>query len=72
MIDEKNYVMHGKLTIRDVTKEVVLPVQLPGVMEHPRMKGKKMIGLRSAVTINRNEYGVESGTGYQPWSLVIL
>lgn len=60
--DDKNFIAYGKLTIRDVTKEVALPFKILGVGPHPMKKGKTMIGLKSDFTINRNEYGVGSGS----------
>jgi polyisoprenoid-binding protein YceI len=56
-----NYVVHGKLTIRDVTKEVALPFKILGETEHPMMKGTLVSGVQLKTTINRNDYGVGSG-----------
>lgn len=56
-----NYVVHGKLTIRDVTKEVALPFKILGETEHPMKKGMIVSGVQLKTTINRNDYGVGSG-----------
>lgn len=52
----------GKLTIRDVTKEVKLPVKITGQMEHPMMKGTHILGLSIQTTLNRTDYGVGVGS----------
>ncbi|MCF8276476.1 MAG: YceI family protein [Flavobacteriales bacterium] len=57
-----NYVVHGKLTIRDVTKEVALPFKILGETEHPMKKGTLVSGVQLKTTINRNEYGIGSGS----------
>jgi polyisoprenoid-binding protein YceI len=57
----KEYLAFGKLTIRNVTKDIVLPFKITGEMEHPMMKGTVILGLASTFKINRNDYGVGSG-----------
>lgn len=56
-----NYLIHGKLTIRDVTKDVALPFKILGETEHPMKKGMIVSGVQLKTTINRNDYGVGSG-----------
>jgi polyisoprenoid-binding protein YceI len=58
---ENEYLVHGKLTIKDKTKEIVLPLKVTGEMEHPMMKGTIILGLASNLKINRNDYGVGTG-----------
>jgi len=58
---DKEFMVHGKLTIRDVTKEVVLPMKLTGEMEHPMMKGTLILGIEIDATIDRTDYGVGTG-----------
>ncbi len=60
--DSKNYEMEGKLTIRDVTKTVKLPFTLLGIQDHPMKKSQKVAGVKSKITIDRNDYGVGSGS----------
>ena len=55
------FVAVGELTIRDVTKQIELPFTLLGVMDHPFQAGKKVAGITSDLTINRNDYGVGTG-----------
>ncbi|MGE0635261.1 MAG: YceI family protein [Bacteroidia bacterium] len=59
--NDKEYIAHGKLTIRDVTKEIALPFKVLGVMEHPMKKGTEILGLQAETIIKRGDYGVGSG-----------
>ncbi len=56
-----NYMASGKLTIRDVTKDVKLPFKITGEMQHPMMKGTTILGLEFKYTLDRTEYGVGTG-----------
>ncbi len=55
------YMAKGQLTIRDVTKEVEVPINFLGEMAHPRDEGKYIGGFSSEFTINRTDYGVGVG-----------
>jgi polyisoprenoid-binding protein YceI len=66
---DNEFVAHGKLTIRDVTKDVALPFKITGEMEHPMMKGTVIMGLQLHTKINRTEYGV--GTGSWATTMVV-
>ncbi|MFA5668175.1 MAG: YceI family protein [Balneolaceae bacterium] len=57
---ENEFIAHGKLTIKDVTKNIELPFKLLGVMPHPN-SGKLIAGITSKFTLNRNDYGVGTG-----------
>ena len=56
------YVMSGKLTIRNVTKEVNIPFKVLGTGAHPMKKGKLLTAIRGELSLNRNDYGVGSGS----------
>lgn len=58
---DKEYLIHGKLTIKDKTKNVVLPMKITGKMEHPMMKGTIILGVVIDTTIDRTDYGVGTG-----------
>ena len=60
--NNKEFLVHGQLTIRDKTKDIVLPLKITGEMEHPMMKGTIILGLASNLKINRTEYGVGTGS----------
>lgn len=66
---DKEYLVYGKLTIKDKTKDVMLPMRITGEMEHPMMKGTIILGLVIDTTINRNEFGV--GTGSWATTMVV-
>ena len=55
-------VVHGKLTIKDVTKDVTIPFKILGEMQHPMKKNMLVSGIQLKTTINRNDYGVGSGS----------
>ena len=59
--DENEYMMHGKLTIKETTKDVAIPFTVLGTMDHPRRKGVEIMSVKSELKINRNEYGVGTG-----------
>lgn len=58
---DKQIIVYGKLTIRDKTHNIILPVDIKGQMEHPMMKGTLILGLATNLKINRNDYGVGTG-----------
>jgi polyisoprenoid-binding protein YceI len=57
-----NYTIFGQLTIRDITREISIPVNLLGLGDHPLKKGKLITAMRAEFSINRNDYGVGSGS----------
>jgi len=66
---EKEYSVYGKLTIRDKTKDVVLPLTITGEMEHPMMKGTIILGVQIDTNLDRTYYGV--GTGNWATTMVV-
>lgn len=66
---EKEYLVYGKLTIKDITKDVVLPMKITGEMEHPMMEGTILLGVLIDTTLDRTDYGV--GTGNWATTLVV-
>jgi polyisoprenoid-binding protein YceI len=54
------YEAHGKLTIRDVTKDVVLPFELT-IGDAPDASGKLLAEAKGELTISRLDYGVGQG-----------
>jgi polyisoprenoid-binding protein YceI len=56
-IDKNKYVMKGKLTIRDVTKEVELPLVYGGTVKDPW--GNIKAGFKASGKINRKEFGLK-------------
>ncbi|AZB18442.1 polyisoprenoid-binding protein [Chryseobacterium indologenes] len=50
------YVFHGKLTIKDITKEVNIPVIFGGITKNK--DGKEVMGLQAKFTIDRLDYNI--------------
>ena len=53
---EKNYRITGNLTMRDVTKEVMLEAVYMGMITDPR--GNTRAGFKATGSVNRQEFGV--------------
>ncbi len=66
---DTEYLIYGKLTIKDKTKDVVLPMKITGEMEHPMAKGVFILSVAINATINRTDYGV--GTGNWATTMVL-
>ncbi len=58
---DDHFLVKGNMTLRDVTKEVEIPVKFLGQMAHPRREGAFIGGFSTEFTINRNDYGVGTG-----------
>src|SRR5713101_6970696 len=56
-VNDANYKVHGDLTIRDVTREVVLDTEFEGQIDDPR--ANRRAGLTAATQISRKEFGVK-------------
>ncbi|MDN4166807.1 YceI family protein [Cytophagales bacterium LB-30] len=59
---DNSYVAKGKLTMRDVTKDIELPFTVLGVQDHPFQKEKTLLGLKSNLSLDRTAYGVGTGS----------
>lgn len=57
----KEYVLNGNLTIKNVTKKISVPFEYKGEMEHPMMKGTKILGLEFNTKIDRTDFNVGVG-----------
>ncbi|AZA77989.1 polyisoprenoid-binding protein [Chryseobacterium sp. G0186] len=62
--DKGSYVFNGKLTIKETTKDISVPVTLGGMTKNK--DGKEVMGLQAKFTINRLDYDISydpTGTG---------
>ena len=59
--DDNQFVAHGTLTIKDVTKEIELPFTLLGVQDNPMKEGTKVAGIKGNLSIDRTDYDVGVG-----------
>jgi polyisoprenoid-binding protein YceI len=64
-VNEKLFEVSGKLTMKDVTQNIVLPMMFQGVQVHPMEKKKLVAGFDIGLTINRLEYKVGDGRFYE-------
>ena len=55
------YQVLGKFTVKGETYELELPLTLAGVIDHPTVKNKQVIGFNGGVTIDRLFYKVGNG-----------
>ena len=59
---DNEYAIEGNLTIRDKTRKVTLPFKVLGIGDHMMKKGHKVAGLRAETSLNRNDFGVGTGS----------
>lgn len=58
---DNQFVAHGTLTIKDVTKEIELPFTLLGVQDNPMKEGTKVAGIKGSLNIDRTDFDVGVG-----------
>lgn len=66
---DTEFIVHGDLSIKDVTKSVAIPFEITGQMEHPMKKGTKILGQAFKTSLNRTDYKV--GTGNWATTMVV-
>lgn len=64
-----NVTLVGNLTIRDVTKEISIPVEFVGPVTDPW--GNQRIGMSGSTTINRQDFGVSWSKSMDNGGLVV-
>ena len=57
-VDAETYKLHGDLTIKDVTKPIVLTATLEGRTPDPMTGGKERLGLSVRGQVNRMDFGL--------------
>lgn len=63
-VDGNLYQVAGKLTIKDVSKDIILPLTFHGIKQNPLNPKELVVGFDSQLTINRLDYNVGSGKYY--------
>lgn len=58
------YNVAGTLTIKGKDYDLLLPLELAGIKEHPTQKGTEVAGFNGMVSIDRLAHGVGSGKFY--------
>jgi polyisoprenoid-binding protein YceI len=57
-VDAETYKLHGDLTIKDVTKPIVLTATLEGRTPDPMTGGKERLGISVRGQVNRMDFGL--------------
>jgi polyisoprenoid-binding protein YceI len=57
-IDDEKFRLHGDLTIKDVTKPIVLDATLEGRVPDPMTGGKERLGISAKGQVNRMDFGL--------------
>jgi polyisoprenoid-binding protein YceI len=55
------YEVSGKFTVKGQEYQLLLPLTLAGIKDHPTVKGKEVIGFNGKVTIDRLAYKIGDG-----------
>lgn len=58
---DKKLLVYGKLTIKNITKDIILPMAIKGMIEHPMKKGTMVLGVAFDTKINRSDFNIGSG-----------
>jgi polyisoprenoid-binding protein YceI len=59
------YEVLGKFTVKGEEYQLLLPLTLAGIKDHPAVKGKQVIGFNGKLTIDRLAYKIGSGKFYE-------
>lgn len=59
------YAVAGKLTVKGKSYDLILPLTLTGVKEHPIEKDKLVAGFNGTIVLDRLTYGIGSGKFYE-------
>jgi polyisoprenoid-binding protein YceI len=62
---ENIYNVKGKLTIKGVSSDLVLPLAYGGIKDHPLSPGMEVAGFNGRVTLDRLAYNVGDGKYYK-------
>lgn len=57
--------VHGKLTVKGIDHDLVLPLTFAGVKEHPAVQGKRVVGFNGTIVLDRLKLGVGDGKFYE-------
>jgi polyisoprenoid-binding protein YceI len=64
-VDGNRFELEGKLTVKDVTKKVVVPFTYYGMKENPLKPKQLVAGFEAKFTIDRLQYHVGPGKYYE-------
>lgn len=60
-VEDSTYDVHGKFIVKDKSYDLILPLKLVGVKDHPVQKGQEVAGFNGMLTIDRLAYGIGTG-----------
>ena len=60
-LENGRYLAQGRLTIKDVSKEMEIEIDFLGVKDNPLQKGQKVAGFVAEFSINRLDFNVGNG-----------
>lgn len=58
---KSEYNAEGKMTMRGITKKVIIPFKVIGEMNNPMRAGEKVMGISLTTSLNRADYGIGTG-----------
>jgi len=61
LVEDKDYIMNGDLTIKGESKKVSVPFTYLGMKDNPLKKGQSVAGFEADFSINRLDYNVGDG-----------
>lgn len=64
-VEGDKYDVAGRLTIKDVSKDIVLPLIFHGIKDHPLSPGDLVAGFETSLILDRFEYHVGTGKFYE-------
>jgi polyisoprenoid-binding protein YceI len=62
---ENQFDVHGSFSVKGKEYDLVLPLTLAGIKDHPMEKGKEVAGFNGRITIDRLAYGIGSGKFFE-------
>ena len=62
---ENTFDVHGTFTVKGKDYDLVLPLTLEGIKDHPMEKGKEVAGFNGSLIIDRLAYGVGTGKFFE-------
>ena len=64
-VDGNRFEVEGKLTVKDITKKIVVPLTYFGMKENPLKPKQLVAGFEAKFTIDRLQYDVGPGKYYE-------
>src|SRR5690606_7787833 len=59
-LDARNFIVHGQLTLRGVTRELPLQVRFNALKRHPLPPFRRTAGFSATATLSRSDFGIDA------------